>query len=473
MFTIHQRTALLLTFCIFHLSEAISQEHQKPNIVFVLADDLGWTDINVFDPEHRAYYETPNIDKLAAQGMKFTQAYTNAANCSPTRAALMSGQYYPHQPIYHVGDPFQGKMMPAPNAHALPPEKISLAEVLKEAGYQTGFIGKWHIGAPPATGPTEQGFDTNVGGYHAGNPGSWEGGYFQPNNNPYIQDANDGEHLTDYLTRKSIAYLEKHQHESFYLQLSYYAPHTPLQAPEQLVQKYRKKVGKGGHNNPTYAAMIELLDNGVGQLMDKLAELGLDRNTIFIFYSDNGGQGGYGYLGRKDDDITSNSPLKGGKTTFYEGGIRVPLIIRWPEVIKANSLSKEPVIGIDFYPTLLAAAGIEAFSGYQLDGLSLLPLFKKPTASLDRQALYWHFPGYPNNPWRTGPVSVIRHGPWKLMRFYETDEVELYQLDQDMSEQHNLAREQPKVRRRLQNRLEEWLTQNQAPMPRHREDNRD
>ncbi len=451
----------------FYLPDAIGQQREKPNVVFVLADDLGYADINSFDPLRRDYYETPNIDRLTSQGMKFTQAYTNAANCSPTRAALISGQYYPRQPIYHAGNPFQGKMIPAPNAHVLPPEKITLAEAMKMAGYSTAFIGKWHIGDPPETGPIEQGFDINIGGYNAGNPGSWEGGYFQPNNNKYIDDANVGEYLTDYLTRKAIEYIENHQQTAFYLQLSYYTPHSPFQAPEHLIEKYKKKQGVGGHNDPTYAAMIESLDTGVGKLTDALDRLGLADNTIFIFYSDNGGRGGYGYLGREDNDITSNAPLKGGKTTFYEGGIRVPLAIRWPKVIGSGQVSQEPVISIDFYPTLLEAAGAESPAGYPLDGVSFMPVLRDTKARLERP-LYWHFPGYPNNPWRTGPVSVIRKGPWKLMKFYETEQVELYNLQDDIGEQNDLHREETAVSGQLQKQLESWLKALDAPMPQKR-----
>lgn len=455
-------------FFVFNSLEAFSQTNDKPNIIFVMADDLGWADINTFDPLQRSYYETPNIDKLAEQGMKFNQAYSNAANCAPTRAALMSGQYYPHQPIYHVGNPSQGKMIPAPNAHSLPLEKITIAETLKQAGYKTGFIGKWHIGDPPSAGPEQQGFDINIGGYNAGNPGSWEGGYFEPNNNLYIQDAKENEYLTDYLTRKSIEFIDDNQKDPFYLQLSYYTPHSPHQAPEQLVQKYKRKKGSAGHNHPAYAAMIESLDQGVGQLMKKLEELQIAENTILIFYSDNGGEGGYGFLGREDNNVTDNSPLKGGKTTYYEGGIRVPLIIRWPQVIKPGTQSENPVISIDFYPTFLEAAGINKAADYILDGLSLLPLFENPDTILDRESLYWHFPGYPNVAWRTGPVSVLRNGSWKLMKFYETNQIELYNLDQDISEQNNLATKRPEIRYKLQNQLEKWLEQNDAPMPKRR-----
>ncbi|WPP51793.1 sulfatase [Catalinimonas niigatensis] len=455
---------------LFSTIQAQPVREDQPNIVFVLADDLGWADVNCFDPLNRHYYETPNIDKLAQEGMKFMQAYTNAANCSPTRAALISGQYYPHQPVYHVGNSPSGKMISASNAHELPAEKVTMAEALKESGYRTALIGKWHIGAPPTTGPEQQGFDVNIGGYNMGNPGGWEGGYFQPNNNPYIDDANEGEYLTDYLTRKAIGFIEQNQNQPFYLQLSYYTPHTPLQAPEDLAEKYRQKEGKGGHNNPAYAAMIESLDQNVGKLMHRLDELGVAENTIFIFYSDNGGVGSYDYLNHAKDNITDNAPLKGGKANFYEGGIRVPLIIRWPNVIKAGTQTEEPVIGIDFYPTFLEAAKIEKPANYLLDGLSLLPLFQNPNVSQDRQSLYWHFPGYPNHQWRTGPVSVIRQGQWKLLKFYETDQLELYNLQQDLGEQHNLAHEKPEIRKQLQNQLESWLKENKAPMPKRREE---
>lgn len=460
---------ILLLGCFFVGCAANEPDETRPNIVFVLADDLGWTDVNVFDPKHRGYYETPHIDKLASQGMMFTQAYTNGANCAPTRAALMSGQYYPHQPIYTVGSSGQGKLIPAENATHLPPDKITIAEALKEGGYTNTLIGKWHIGSPGRTGPKEQGFDINIGGYLAGNPSRWEGGYFRPNNNPYIDDAGENEYLTDYLTRKAVSFIQNHQDEPFYLQLSYYTPHSPLQAPQALKEKYQQKEGVGGHNNATYAAMIESLDRGVGRLMDVLDRLDIADETIFIFYSDNGGRGGYQDLGRKDNGITDNSPLKAGKSSFYEGGIRVPLIVRWPDVVEPGTQSDEPVISIDFYPTLLEAAGLEKPEGYLLDGVSLMPLFESTDGTLDREVLYWHFPGYPNNAWRTSPVSVIRWGPWKLMKFYEGNRLELYNLENDLSEQHNLANEKPEKRRQLHDRLKHWLEQNDAPMPRPRD----
>ncbi|MFW6103954.1 MAG: sulfatase [Bacteroidota bacterium] len=440
-------------------------EEKSPNIVFIMADDLGFADINCFDPLNRSYYETPNIDRLAQQGMKFTQAYTNAANSAPTRAALISGQYYPNQPIYHVGSSGPGEMIPAPNADKLPKEKIADAEILKKAGYTNALIGKWHLGDPTEFGPKAQGYDVNVGGYNAGNPGVWEGGYFRPDNNPYINDAGKEEYLTDYLTRKAIGFIEDHKEGPFYLNLSFYTPHSPFQAPAEIVEKYEQKEPDRGHNHATYAAMIEIMDRNVGKIMDALETAGISDNTMLIFYSDNGGRGGYGFLGHEENNVTSNAPLKGGKGTFYEGGIRVPMIVRWPGLTTPGSTSDEPVISIDFYPTYLEAAGIEQSKDYQLDGKSLLPLLKDPDQTIDRNALYWHFPGYPNNPWRTTPVSVIRSGPWKLMKFYETGEIKLYNLDKDQGEEHNLAEDRPQVRDKLIHHLEQWLEENDAPLP--------
>lgn len=478
-FSIPARVPLRFVFSVASLAVSLSvfdspveaaeeAGHGRPNIVFVLADDLGWSDINCFDSLQRGFYETPHIDKLASQGMQFTSAYTNGANCSPTRAALMSGQYYPHQPVYHVGRPSRGKLIPAENGRFLPLEKQTIAESLKRADYATGFIGKWHIGDPPRRGPRQQGFDLNIGGYNAGNPRGWDGEYHRPNNNPYIDDAGDDEYLTDYLTRKAVSFIEDHADERFYLQLSYYTPHTPLQAPPERVKKYRQKEGEQGHDHPVYAAMIESLDRGVGQLMQAIDRLQLRDNTIFIFYSDNGGCGGYGFLGHAKNNITSNAPLKSGKGSFYEGGIRVPLVVRWPARIAAGSTSDEPVISIDFYPTFLEAAGLSRPEDYLLDGESLMPLFADAEATLPRDVLYWHFPGYPNAAWRTSPVSVIRSGAWKLMKFYETGDLQLYNLEDDIGEQYDLAEAEPARRDELHQRLTNWLDTNDAPLPRRK-----
>ena len=465
---------------LFSLTAARAQsdaDERPPNIVFILVDDLGYTDVNpfTFQPDH--YYETPNVTRLAGQGMTFTSAYTNAANCAPTRAALMSGQYYPLQPIYTVNSGARGtaserKLIPAENETTLPTEKTTIAEQLSEAGYSTAFMGKWHLGAPGETGPRQQGFDVNVGGTHSGHP-SWEGAYFQPNNNPEIDDAREGEYMTDYLFRKADAYIRRHRDEPFYLQLSPYSVHVPLQAPDSRIAPFKEKSPVGQHNNPTYAAMIKSVDRGVGRIMRTLDSLGLKKNTLLVFYSDNGGLGGYRSIGLEKNGITDHAPLKGGKGSFYEGGIRVPLIVRWPGVTRPGTTNDEPVTSIDFYPTLLEVAGADSPDEYPLSGTSMVPLLERSTARLDREHLYWHFPGYlqaygPGD-WRTTPVSVIRSGPWKLMKFYEGNRLELYNLDADIGETRNLAEERPEKRDQLLNQLNEWLETRDAPLPKPKE----
>lgn len=437
----------------------------KPNIVFILADDVGWSDLNVYDPLKRDYYETPNLNRLATQSMRFTDAYVSAS-CSPTRAALMSGQYYPRQPVYDVGPPAPGKLIAAPNTDDLPPEKVTLAEALKAGGYNTGFIGKWHIGNTPINGPEEQGFDLNVGGYTALAP-SWPGRYFEPNNNPHIDDARPEEYLTDYLTRKAVQFIEDHQNEAFYLQLSYYSVHVPLEAPEDRLEKYRNKPGKGGHDNPTYAAMLESLDSGVGKVMETLNRLNLQNDTILIFYSDNGGYGGYSSVGITDQnkDVTNNAPLRNGKNSFYEGGLRVPLIIRWPGKVQAGSICSDPVVHVDLYPTMLEATRTAPQAGHTLDGLSLLPLLTGQSSTLKREGIFWHFPGYTFIRVEGGPQSVIRSGDWKLIKRYEDDSLELYNLKEDIGESQNRSDEQQEIRDELQNKLETWLKEMKAPMP--------
>ena len=450
-----------------------------PNIVVILADDLGYTDVNPYTPHDpyaphkQPFYETPHIDRLAQQGMLFTDAYASAANCAPTRAALLSGQSYPRQPTYTVDSGARGQavhraLRPPENAMALPPETITLAERLQEVGYATGLIGKWHLGDPPTEGPQQHGFDVNVGGYRAGHP-EWPGGYFQPDNNPHIDSTRFGEYLTDYLARKASEFIRAHRDEPFYLQLSHYAPHGPLQVPNARAAKYRAKPPANGHDNAAYAALVEALDRSVGRIMRTLDAAGLADNTIVLFTSDNGGYGGYRSIGLEANGFTDNAPLKGGKGSFYEGGIRVPLIVRWPRRVAPGSASTEPVISLDLYPTLLEAAGMPPPDDYVLDGRSLLPVLTGADTPLDRDALYWHFPGYleafePGH-WRTTPVSVIRAGPWKLLHFYEDDRLELYNLDADLGERHDVAAERPSVRQRLHRRLLRWLEAMNAPLP--------
>lgn len=449
-----------------------------PNIVFIVVDDLGYTDVNPYASFPDQYYETPNITRLAGQGMKFTNAYAGAANCAPTRAALVSGQYYPNQPIYTVNSGARGEaenrtLVPAENETTLPREKVTIAERLNDAGYATAFMGKWHLGRAPETGPRQQGYEVNVGGTEAGHP-AWEGGYFRPNNNPEIDDAEEGEYLTDYLFRKATAFIRQRRDEPFFLHLAPYSVHVPLQAPASRVEHYERKAPVHWHDDPTYAAMIESVDRGVGRILDTLDTLGLSENTIVVFYSDNGGLGGYQSMGLTDNGITDHAPLKGGKGSFYEGGIRVPLIVRWPGVVRPGTTHDEPVTSIDFYPTFLQAAEAGERDDDQLDGVSLLPLFRRVDAGLERDHLYWHFPGYLQaygpGTWRTTPVSIVRSGPWKLLKFYEEDRLELYNLEDDIGETQNLARQKPARRDTLVRRLNEWLETTAAPIPQPRDD---
>ena len=346
MYLKSQIVATFLGLCVFCGAGQIPikenrSEPEKPNIVFFYIDDLGWADVGF---NGSSYYETPNIDRLASQGVIFSQAYANAPNCAPSRASLMTGQYTPRHKIYTVGTSSRGKeedrrMVPVPNTETLPLHYTTLAEALGDAGYTTGHFGKWHLGD---TGfhPEDQGFDVNVGGYRSGSP---RGGYFPPYNNPKLIDGPDGEYLTDRLTNEATSFIDQNREGPFFLYLSHYAVHTPIQAQADLKAKYARKAPDGGQNNPAYAAMIESVDRSVGSVLGRITALGLTDNTLVIFYSDNGGA----------VQATSNQPLRGYKGMLYEGGIRVPLAVKWPVRITSGQVDNTPVIGIDFYPTLL------------------------------------------------------------------------------------------------------------------------
>lgn len=434
------------------------QEPRPPNIVFIMADDLGWRDTGFMGS---TFYETPNIDGLAGDGMIFRAAYANAPNCAPTRASLMTGQYAPRHGIYTVGSSERGRaqdrrLIPIANRTVLPAESITLAEALTARGYVSASMGKWHLGDPPAHGPLAQGFDRNVAGNRSGHPRS----YFSPYENPQLTDGPPGENLTDRISSEAVAFIEANQHRPFFLYLPYYAVHTPIQGKPALVEKYRRKGGSEGQANPGYAAMIETMDHGIGRVLAKLEALGLEGNTIVVFTSDNGGHG----------VITSNAPLRGSKGMFYEGGIRVPLAIRWPGVTKPGSTSDVPVISIDWFPTLLEIAGAPAPPGHVLDGESLVPLLKG-AGTLRRNALYWHFPAYleaydrGQGPWRTGPVGAARFGDWKLLEFFEDGRIELYDLASDPGERDDLAERMPDLARELHLKMVDWRPSVGAPVP--------
>jgi arylsulfatase A-like enzyme len=438
---------------------------RTPNFVFILVDDMGWRDVGFMGSR---YYETPNIDRLAAQGMVFTDAYANAPNCAPTRACLLSGQYGPRHGVYTVDTSARGsaagrKLIPVTNRTTLPAEIITLAEALRPAGYRSASMGKWHLGVDPDSGPVAQGFDVNVAGNLAGNPSS----YFSPYRNKNLPDGPKGEYLTDRLTEEALAFIEANRANPFFLYLPHYAVHTPIQAKQELVAKYKKKPPDGGQGNPEYAAMIESVDQGVGAILAKLDQLGLADNTVVVFFSDNGGVGGYRELGIAGGEITSNRPLRGGKGMLYEGGIREPTIVRWPAKVKAGTRCATPVIGLDFYPTFLEIAGAEKKPGQILDGESLVPLLTG-TGTLKRDAIFWHFPAYlqgGKGTWRTTPAGAIRSGDWKLIEFFEDNRLELYNLADDIGEAADLAEKMPEKAKELHDRLVAWRKAVNAPVP--------
>ena len=446
-------------------SEKDKQEQQNPNIIFIMADDLGWKDVSYMGSE---YYETPNIDSLASQGMIFTDAYASAANCAPTRACLMSGQYSPRHGIYTVNNADRGvdslrKLIPIKNETVLDTNVYTMAEALARAGYESASMGKWHLGDPPDHGPEAQGFDLNVAGWHMGHPRT----YFSPYKNPALEDGPEGEYLTDRLTEDAVTFIKDNREKPFFLYLPYYSVHSPHQAKEAETAHFKKKEPWDGHNDPVYEAMIHSVDRGVGRIMKTLNELNLKEETIVIFYSDNGGVGGYEENGIIQWRITSQDPLRGGKGMFYEGGIRVPLVVRWPGKVEAGSRCHTPVISVDFYPTFLDLAGIEKEKGKTLDGKSILPLLKQED-TFEREAIYWHFPAYlqgQKGTFRTRPVSVIRSGDYKLLEFFEDDRLELYNLEKDIGEENDLSDQMPEKTRELHQQLKQWRESVDAPVP--------
>lgn len=445
---------------LFTLLTAVSLQATPPNIVFILADDLGYTDVATFGSQ---YYETPNIDKLAAQGMKLTNHH-HCQNCQPTRAALMSGQYAPRTGVYTVGDigrfDWQTRpLRPVDNVTSLPLDKITVAQSLKKAGYATGMFGKWHLGMKGPEQPGRRGFDEAI---------ESSGQHFDFRTTPAV-DSPKGQYLADFLTDKAVDFIQRHKEGPFFLYLPHYGVHSPLQAKPELIAKFKAKPGVGGHNNPVYAAMIASVDESVGRVAAELEKQGIADNTIIIFASDNGGVGGYVREGiKKAGDTTDNAPLRSGKGSLYEGGIRVPFIVRWPGTIPAGSKVDTPTAHVDLYPTFLDIASAPAPANYPLDGETLLPLFRDPKAGLKREAIYQHFPGYlgaGEGTWRTTPVGLIQKGPWKLMEYFEDHRLELYNLDQDIGETKNLASEMPDKAKELHTAMIAWREKVGAKMP--------
>lgn len=450
----------------------------RPNFVFILIDDLGWRDLSVYGS---AFYETPNLDRLAAEGMRFTDAYAACPVCSPTRASILTGKYPATVGVTNwIGAHARGKLIDAPYIDHLPLEEHSLARALKEGGYRTWHVGKWHLGQAPFF-PDRHGFDVNVGGCHWGTP---HNGYFSPWGIPTLEDGPAGEYLTDRLTDEAIRLIRDNDGAPFFLNLCYYAVHIPIQAKPEYIPKYKAKARAMGldrletfeegdffpcehkkdqrivrrlvQSDPEYAAMVEILDENIGRLLQALDAAGQTANTVVIFTSDNGG------LATSEGSPTCNAPLAEGKGWMYEGGTREPLIVKWPGAVQPGSLCSVPVTSPDFYPTVLEMAGLDPLPQQHCDGVSLLPLLLGSRVP-QREAIYWHYPHYGNQ--GGTPGSSIRAGDYKLLEFFQDGHVELYNLREDVSEEHDLARAKPDLAATLKGMLAAWRTKVEARIP--------
>jgi arylsulfatase A-like enzyme len=448
----------------------------RSNVVFFLVDDLGWADIGAYGS---TFYETPHIDALAASGMKFNQAYAACPVCSPTRASLMTGR---HPVRVDITDWIKGRrtstvsnprFQHVHDRDELALEETTIAEELAEHGYQTCFAGKWHLGGEGFL-PTDQGFDVNIGGFHVGSP---PGGYYSPWKNPYLKSGCKGEYLTQRLTNDSIRFIrDRDASRPFFLYLSYYNVHTPIQPDIRTVEEYRNKSQRLGpspevisersastrtrQDNPDYASMVGAVDRSVGEVLLALEELGLSDNTVVCFFSDNGG---LSTLPRERLGPTSNLPLRAGKGWLYEGGIREPMLIRAPGVTRQGSVSHEVVCSMDFYPTLLQLVGLPLQHERHCDGISLMSVLDG-TGRLPERSLYWHYPHYHGSAWTPG--AAMREGRWKMIEFYESDEVELYDMESDIGELSDLSEQHPSRVTAMRQQLRAWQGRMQARMPR-------
>ncbi len=456
------------------LAPSVQAAALQPNIVLILIDDLGWMDLSC---QGSRYYETPNLDRLAAQGMRFTNAYAACAVCSPTRAAVQTGRYPARLGVTDwIRSRFQGGAIPGDkknpsgftgskrkflvpkNALWMESEEVTIAELLRPAGYVSCHIGKWHLGADDWY-PQKQGYDFNYGGCDYGQPPSYFDPFNQPKHRhamiragiPHLPGRKSGQYLSDREAEEAVAFIEKHKDKPFFLNMDNYAVHTPIQAKAGVTAKYEKKT-KTQQKNAKYAAMVESVDDCAGRIVAALEKHGIADRTMIIFTSDNGGLMG----------PTNNAPLRSGKGYAYEGGIRVPLLIKWPGVVKPGTTSAEPVTSIDYFPTISEVTGLDLPNDRAIDGLSLAKhLRSQGKQKLDRDAIYWHFPHYRHNP---GPYSIIREGDWKLIKFYEGP-MELFDLKNDLGETKNLASEMPEKVRELEGRLLAHLKSVGAKMP--------
>lgn len=429
--------------------------HVKTNVVLILIDDLGWKDLGCYGS---SYYQTPNIDQLAAEGMRFTDGYAACNVCSPTRAAIMTGKYPARLLLTQWlpsgrWNPSGKKMREGRYVSNLPLEEVTIAEAMREAGYRTAFMGKWHLGTETYYYPEHQGFDVNVAGRDYGAPGSYfypfKGSWKIPTTGQTLRKdsplpGKQGDYLVDRLAEEAEKFIRDSAGKPFFLMLSHYAVHTPLQGKPEKVARYEKVEASQQQGKPAYAAMVESVDESVGRVMETLRDLELDQQTLVIFSSDNGGFA----------KATDNSPLRANKGSNYEGGIRVPVIVKWPSRTKPGSISEEPVISTDFYPTILAAVGQDLRPYQHVDGKSLVPVLTG-RAGLDRDAIYWHYPHYNQHP-QSFPSDVVRAGDWKLIEALETGQRSLYNLAADIGETKDLSENEPAKVAQLYDKLEAW-----------------
>ncbi|QDH80030.1 sulfatase [Echinicola soli] len=454
LFICLQAIVLLLASC--------TEKHvaRRPNVILINVDDLGWKDLG-FMGSH--YYETPHLDQFSKEGLVFTNAYAGASNCAPSRACMISGQYGPRHGVYTVspsdrGDPRTRRVTAVKNEDTLADSLYTLGEMFQDNGYATATIGKWHL----SDDPTKMGFDLNVAGNHRGNPG--KDGYFSPYKVSNLVNGPEGEYLTDRLTNEAIGFVKHHKEDPFFLYLPFYTVHSPLMGKHDLIDKYKAKSGSDGQEHPVYAAMVEAMDQNVGRLLKVLGELGLEENTMVVFTSDNGGI-------RK---ISRQDPLRAGKGSYYEGGIRVPMVIRFPGKIPAGKKVVDPVLQMDLFPTFQSLIQAEKRSS-RVDGVDLAPLLFEGK-ELPQRELYWHFPIYleayspkddqAQDPlFRTRPGSVIRYGKWKLHEYFEDGSLALYNLEEDLGEKHNVIEKYPEVVIDLCERLKAWRGSTHAPVP--------
>jgi arylsulfatase A-like enzyme len=451
------------------IAAAAADPARRPNIVFILADDLGWADVGCYGAD---LHETPHIDRLAADSVRFTDAYAMPV-CSPTRAAVLTGRHAARvrMTIWSEGSlqgPRNRRLLQAESLHSLPHTETTLARLLQDAGYLTALVGKWHLGDADHY-PETHGFDVNIGGTHWGAPQTFWWPYrgtgrFGPEYRyvPHLEFGLPGEYLTDRLTEEAIRVIDHAGDQPFFLYLAHHAPHTPIEAKSDDIQHFAARLRpEMQHQNAVYAAMVKSLDDSVGRVLEHLKTRGLEQNTIVVFASDNGGFIGVDRKAGQTVPVTNNAPLRSGKGSCYEGGIRVPLTVRWPGVTPRSARCDEPVVVMDLFPTLLTAAGVTP-PELPLDGLDLKPLLQDPDATLDRDALFFHYPHYYST---TTPVSAVRAGDWKLLEYFEDDHVELYHLRDDLGETTDLAGQLPDKASQLRQQLHAWREQVGAALP--------